>query len=95
LVDAFYRPRRGVCHPVGGGRDQVFMHRQIGKNLASLRNQAKAGLRYFVTRSGVQCRVVEVDAAAMDRLEAHDGVHNGGLAHAVSPHQSDKLSVII
>ena len=67
---------------------QIFLHRQMRKNFASLRHVADAEPGALLGGALEQIASVEGDAAGARRLQAHDAFQQRGLAHAVAAHQA-------
>ncbi len=83
------RPRLGRAAAIGRGGDEILANGEIGKHLSSLGHEAQTRARHDVRRQTVQRTPAEVDAARLDRHEAHHRAHGGGLAHAVAAKQRD------
>src|SRR5688572_25657522 len=77
-----------------GGRahQQVLFHREAREDLAPLRHVAQAGARTLVGFRLHQVELVEPDVAAARGHEAHQGLEQRGLAHAVATEQRGHLA---
>src|SRR5690606_20669017 len=85
--------RGQVPRPSSSGRgDQVFAHRQRGKYLPALRHQADAQPRYPVRLYPSQLVAVKDNRPALQWQQAHYRPYRCGLAHAVSPNETDSLA---
>ncbi len=82
------RDRRGAVLAHAQADAQVFLDRQLRKNLAPLRHVADAEPRALLGRQLEQIGAVERDAAGRRRQQAHDALEQRGLAHAVAAHQA-------
>ena len=67
---------------------QVLLHRQLREDLASLRHVADAEPCARFGRHLRQLDAIERDRARVRREQPHDALQQGGLAHAVAPHQA-------
>ncbi len=63
---------------------QVFFHRESGKDFASLRHVADAEARARIGCERGDVRAFERERAGPDRHQAHQALQQRGLAHAVS-----------
>ena len=71
---------------------QVFRHREVGKDVAALRNVADAEAGTDVGRQPVDPPAGEGDCAGPDRQKADDGLQGSRLAHAIASHQGDDFA---
>src|SRR5688572_8148458 len=76
----------------GRAHQQVLFHREAREDLAPLRHVAQAGARTLVGFRLHQVELVEPDAAAARRHEAHQGLEQRGLAHTVATEQRGHLA---
>ena len=67
---------------------QVFLDREMRKNLAPLRNISDADTRAFLGAAFQEVSALESDAARGRRKQPHDAFQQRGLAHAVAAHQA-------
>ena len=67
---------------------QVFLNRQLGKDLAPLGHVTDTQPRPQLGRATRQLQVLKPQAARGGRQDAHDGLQQGGLAHPVTSHQA-------
>ena len=63
---------------------QVLFHRQARKDLATLRHKAYAQARTLVGREFVDRLAIKFDAAGLDGHQAHHGLEQRRLAHAIA-----------
>ena len=74
------------------GEAQMLLHGEGGPEPAALRRVCDAPGGHLVGGESGDVAALEPDRAAADREEPHDGVAQGGLAHAVAPdHRVDSL----
>jgi hypothetical protein len=71
---------------------QVLLHRQPREDLAALRHEADAGAGALVRRGALDRASVELDAAGLDRHQAHQRLEQSRLAHAVAPQDDGDLA---
>ena len=91
-VDFLDGPGIGIAETVAGGGDEIFVHRQVRKDLAAFRHQADAEFCDLIRRQAAHFLAGEADRACAGRRHAHDGADGRGLAHAVAAHQGDHLA---
>src|SRR5690606_9856649 len=67
---------------------QVVFDAELREDLPALGHVADADACSGVSGLVREIRVLELDGAALDRDDAHDGLEQGGFADAVAPHQT-------
>ncbi len=91
-MDLFDGPGIGIACPIARGCHQIFVDRQIRKNLPPFRHQADTELCDFIRWLATHLLPTETDSAGAGARHAHDGADGRGLAHAVAAHQGDHLA---
>ena len=91
---ALERPGIAARGAVGGRRQKVLAHREVGEDLAALGHQAEAEAGDAEGGQVIDPVALELDDAAARRQQAHDGIHGRRLAHAVAAHQGHHLAGI-
>ncbi len=76
----------------GPGQPEVFLRAQAGQDAAALRHVADAEAAALVRRPLRDIDAVDDDLAPGRRHQAHDGLQQGGLAHAVVADDADRLA---
>ena len=71
---------------------QVFIHREVGENLALLGYQPQTQTRNFVRRPERDILTGKMDATTARVQDAGSRTHRRGFAHAVTAEQSDKFT---
>jgi hypothetical protein len=83
-------------HLAGAGDRQagldVLLHRHGREDHAALRHVGEALGDPGMALEPGHVRALDLDRPGLDRHEAHQGLHQGGLAHAVAAHHGDDLA---
>ena len=88
------RPRIIAAVVIGGSRQQVFTHVEIGKNLPPLGHQADPELRDPVGRLAADADAIKPNFTVSTLQGTHDRTNRRGLTHAVTADQRGDLSLI-
>src|SRR6266545_738121 len=94
LLEACPAQRRGAA---GHGREpqlEVLAHGEAREDAPVLRHEADAPPRDLVRRQPGQVAALEVDGASGGLDEAHPGLHERGLAHAVLAEERHRLAFL-
>src|SRR5256886_8952611 len=86
------RPRVARRAAVFRERDQVLAHTQVGKDLASFRDERDSAARDMVGAPSLDALAAETDDSASRRGEPHDRADRRRLSHAVAPEQRRHLA---